>query len=981
MSEDKSSDGFFIITILIVLVFVIPLVFARFSDILKTILFWFLGIFLTAIFLVIILWLLFRLRRKRRFHTSAKLELFSNNKEQNLQLGVIEILSLPQWCDISEVKTQSEIEELNIKQFQATEVLMRNCISSQLPFGMMLLWSENKSKIFFWTSALDKQSTNKSLLICTLEQLDDYLKTSFHDIQTKCYLSSENPLQFLLPKVDNKQQIGFSSTTLSGKHFISSNETSPFLNDLHAFFRRVTKANNDATGVMCFTCHPEKQLKLIRFFRKKLADRKYRKISQNSQQGFTHNQFLGSGKLSTNQQSIHQHDKLTRVALEYEKSKANIINHVGILLGTITASHSLADAQRTAENLLKRAQGTLGQIVNPNNENSYQFTDLSQEETEKHFSKLFFVDKYLLPYSSKCLSQELALLMRMPNKNTGLHITREERSFQPKQQFVQPTSNHFLIGTTRTENDEEGYGTSIFWSYKNLLKHTFISGATGGGKTYTICHLLLNASREGIPTIILDFGKGELFSFLHKQVPNLKVFTIGDDSTCPIRLNPLECPEWTTPQQHFDNLKTILDASLPQFEPLPIVTYRALSKLFTTDGWDLGVGTKGETRTLEDLLIAGLQVCEEAGYAEEVYMNMRGAWQMRIGSLLEGSIGRQLFTKKSIPIEEMVNGNTILEIRAIESTAQKISTLTFLTLIFDYFKSLGPTSEEKPRCLLILDEAESIFAAAEAFGNNVEMVTPAFKAVQKLNQILRQGRAFGLAVVIATQSPTNISHEIIANTENKIVHRLHHGRDKQVIQEALELTNTQTAKLSSLKPGECYAVDSVNEFPYFMKVIKLSLSGKTLPIQEKNQLMKQHMEGFYQKFPWMREVYQGSPEKEFDRLFDRAVTSVEQRMKLDPYTRKRIDLVQKRGVFTDEIKDLVKEFIEEEIEEETFYEKLLEILHNAAMKVIGEKKEELREVAMELIRSALYECSFLNHFKRQDILETIQALVYIDGGR
>ena len=120
---------------------------------------------------------------------------------------------------------------------------------------------------------------------------------------------------------------------------------------------------------------------------------------------------------------------------------------------------------------------------------------------------------------------------------------------------------------------------------------------------------------------------------------------------------------------------------------------------------------------------------------------------MRIGSLLEGSIGRQLFTKKSIPIEELVKGNTILVIRAIESTAQKMSTLALLTLIFDYFKSLGPTSNEKTRCLLILDEAESIFAAAEAFGNYVELVTPAFKAVQKLNQILRQGRAFVLAVV------------------------------------------------------------------------------------------------------------------------------------------------------------------------------------------------------------------------------------------
>jgi len=981
--EGRGSDGFIFIAIILLIVVVISLGFTKISEVIQSVVTWFVVIFIVVIVVIVIGWLYYKLKRTQRLTTNAQLSLtgISENEQDtnnSLLLGVVEVTSLPQWSDVSEITSQTEIDDLNAKQFRATEDLMRNCMSSQLPFGMLISWVDNRIKIYFWTSALEGEETNSELIQEKLAQLDDYLKTNFQEIQTKSYFTSSNLLINSLPKYMPSNSLQVNGTAISGKQFLTGNDLSPHLNNLHLFFKRISNTQKNVQGFICFTCLPEQKNWFTKRIDKWLANRKYRQISQKSQKSFTENQFLTNKKLSTNQLSIQHQDQLSRLVVEYEKTKANTINHFGMILGVVTSSND--NNPNFAENILHRAKGTLGQIVNPNDEHSYQFTDLSQEELQTHLSKLFFVDKYLLPNTSECLSQELALLMRMPNMKTGLQITRDERSFLPKQRNQQLSPNSFLIGYIRSQNDLESSSEKIYWNFKNLLKHTFISGATGGGKTYTICNFVLNAVKKNIPVIILDFGKGELFTFLHTIVPNLKVFTLGDDSTCSIRINPLECPDWNTPQEHFDNLKTILDASLPQFEPLPLVTYRSLSRLFNTDGWDIGEGTKGEVRTLEDLLTTGLEVIDGVGYAEEVYSNMKGAWQMRIGSLMEGSIGRQLYTVRSLPIEELISGVTIIEIRSIESTAQKMTTLTLLTLIFDYFKSLGPTKVEKPRCLLVLDEAESIFASAEAFGNDIEMVTPAYKAVQKLNQILRQGRGYRLATILATQSPTNISHEIIANTENKIVHRLHHGKDKQVIQEALELTNTQTAKLSSLKAGECYAVDGDNEFAYFMKVNLPQLNEQLISEMEKKQVMKQHMQEFYQKYPWLKEVYQGSPEKEFDRLFDNAVTDIEDQLKLTPRTRNRIELLMKRVEFLDEIISLVKQFADEKIVERTFYEQLLDILHDAAVRVIGENNEELRYAAMELIRTSLAECSFLEGYQRDDILSTTRELVFIDGG-
>ena len=988
MPEEKGSDGYFIIALIFFFVLIFSVTAFKVTNVLMSFVRWLFGLIIAFALLSLGIWLLNKFYRKMKFQTSAQLPLtregndISRNNE--LQLGLIEITALPRWADVSESNSLNELEELNLKHLTATESLIRNCMNSQLPFGFLIQWLDRIPKYFFWVSALKGEKTATDLLSKRLEQLDAYLKTSFPEMQTKCTISSHNPLKFIIsPEPENKSQssICFIGSSISGKHFLTTNNTTPYLNDLNVFMKREVQKRT-VKGAVCFTFLPEKRGFFTRIFKKRFANLKYRRVTQNIQRGVTNPLLFGDRKETTNPQSILHQDKATRVVLEFEKGKATIINHVGILCLIATERNSKDEARKAAESYLQSVKGTLGFFVNPNREDSYQFHDFSQRELERQLTKLFFVDKYVLPKASECLSQEVALLIRLPNKATGLQITREEKSFLPPQTFKQPSTERFLLGYTRDKiNDyQKGDGTEIYWSYKNLLKHTFITGATGGGKTVTICNLIKNASLVNIPTVILDFGKGELFTLLHDVLSKVKVFTIGDDSICPIRINPLECPDWLTPQQHFDNLKAILDASLPQFEPLPIVTYRALSKLYNSDGWNLGEGTKGSTRTLEDLLKAGLEVCDDAGYAEEVYMNMRGAWQMRINSLMEGSIGRQLFTERSIPIEELVNGNTILEIRTIESTAQKTITLTLLTKFFDYFKSLGPTQQERPRCLLVLDEAESIFASAEVFGNDIEMVTAAFKAVQKLNLILRQGRAYGLAVVIATQSPTNISHEIIANTENKIIHRLHHGKDKQIIQEALELTNIQTAKLSALKPGECYAVDGINEFPYFMKVFKPELAELKYSEKEKKQKMIAQMKVFYQKHPWLKEVYKGSPEEAFDRLFEKATQEVQEKAKLSKETRKRIKMTFERGFFQTKVERLAEDFTEGVSSEKTFYEELLNLLHATASMVIGENKDELKPAAVELLRNALDECLFVPSAKKKTIFETTRGLIYIDGG-
>ncbi len=976
MVEEKNGDTFFIVFIIIVIIAFATFGISKLAITISKIIGWVVGITLTLAILSFLVYLFISKKRKLRLTISASISIDPNLSSNDLLIAILEVTSLPAWADISGEDYHTKGLEAAQQQLAATENFIRNCMNAMLPFGMALLYAIEKNKILFWTSAISGNRTDKRMLEDRITQLRDFFETSFPDARTKISFTNYNPIAEAIDSNSN-HFITIKATEISGEHFISSGSIHPYLNEFNIFMQRINQKGDRKRGLLCFTCYPEKQGGIHHNISKKLANRKYKSISQQVQQSYTNDRLFSSSKVSTSQISLIHNEQLQKQAIEYEKLKAPIINHVGAALFCVGSGKTEEQANREASKCLTQAKGTVSRIVDPNNENSFRFKDIPNNKILEHLQKLFFVDSYFLPNTSRCLSSELALLMRMPNKDTGLRITREDKSYKPM--LIPQGKISFPVGKLL---EPEGTSSSeVFWSFDGLKKHTFITGATGAGKTYSIANIIQQAEQAVIPSLIFDLGKGELFPFIQQGIPDLRVFTIGNDSVCPIRLNPMECPEWTNPQQHLDNLKSILDASLPQFEPLPLVVYRALSRLYNSDGWDCARGKKGKTRTLKDLLETGIAICDEVGYSEEVYSNMKGAFTMRIGSLMEGSIGRQLYTEKSIPIPLLLERSTVLEFQTIDGTAQKITVLTLLTQIFDYFKTLGPTIDEKPRCLLVLDEAETIFAAAEVYGNDVEMVTAAYNAVKKLNQILRQGRAFGLAVIIATQSPSNVSHEIIANTEYKIIHRTHHGLEKRTVQEALELTNSQTAKLSSLKPGECYAVDGENEFPYLIRINKVPFTGMPLTQKQKEELMKQQMEGFYRQYPWLREIYVEFSEQEFDKLFDNAITSVKESMKLDHYTNKRIRMLLQKGTFQEQVKELIKQFLEGTISERTFYEELLEILYETSIKVIGSNKDLLREASMELFAGALKDCSFLDNRKRSDILETIRDLIFIDGGR
>ena len=104
----------------------------------------------------------------------------------------------------------------------------------------------------------------------------------------------------------------------------------------------------------------------------------------------------------------------------------------------------------------------------------------------------------------------------------------------------------------------------LFLSPNDLNKHLFVCGLTGSGKTTTVKHILKElVQKQATPFLVMESAKRDYRQLLANDLfkENLNIFTIGDATVSPIRINPFYVQEGIHPLEHIDYLKALFNAS------------------------------------------------------------------------------------------------------------------------------------------------------------------------------------------------------------------------------------------------------------------------------------------------------------------------------------------------------------------------------------------------------------------------------------
>ena len=320
----------------------------------------------------------------------------------------------------------------------------------------------------------------------------------------------------------------------------------------------------------------------------------------------------------------------------------------------------------------------------------------------------FGVDITVSP-ASLVSSNELAIHMGLPRNSVsgfpvvehidfGKEIVKYDSNDESKKISL---GNIFNMGKVIEENKVE-------LDLESLSMHTFISGATGSGKSNTIYHLLNKLMIEDINFMVIEPAKGEYKKVLgHRK--DVRVFGTNPNLTELLRINPFRFPKEIHVLEHIDRLIEIFNVCWPMYAAMPAILKEAIIQSYKKCGWDLDLSINLEKDsffpTFIDLLEELKNVIKLSEYSEEVKANYVGSLTTRVKSLTNGLNG-QIFSSKEIDNEILFDTNVIVDLSRIGSQETKSLLMGILVMrLSEYRMSTSKTSNRKLHHITVLEEA------------------------------------------------------------------------------------------------------------------------------------------------------------------------------------------------------------------------------------------------------------------------------------
>ena len=381
----------------------------------------------------------------------------------------------------------------------------------------------------------------------------------------------------------------------------------------------------------------------------------------------------------------------------------------------------------------------------------------------------------------------------------------------------------------------------------SLAKHCLITGITGSGKSTTCRKLLTELNQQQIPFLVIEPAKDEYVEWamnlnaqLPKNSPNRIAIYMpgiqtwrGQKLENQLTLNPFDLvwlSEDSTPQvlPHIDRLKSILNASFPMQEILPVLLEDVLFYAYThPQNWlDDKLPAFGTPRpTLTQLLDQIQPVIKGKGYEERVTANLTAALTTRIQSLRRGWKGKLFDRPISTPWAEIFDRPAIINLSYLGDDADKAFAMAILLqFLYEYRQIQNDLLSQKERenlglrHLAVIEEAHRLLLKVSS--GISEQANPQGKVAEMFANILSEIRAYGQGLLIADQVPARLVPDAIKNTNLKIVHRLVAADDRDAMGSCMTLTPEQSAIINHLRSGQAIICGEQDDMAAWVQVLK-----------------------------------------------------------------------------------------------------------------------------------------------------------------
>ncbi|HKG46290.1 MAG TPA: DUF87 domain-containing protein [Pyrinomonadaceae bacterium] len=380
----------------------------------------------------------------------------------------------------------------------------------------------------------------------------------------------------------------------------------------------------------------------------------------------------------------------------------------------------------------------------------------------------------------------------------------------------------FYLGRSKSDNN------LLLYDSKDLVTHAVCVGMTGSGKTGLCINLLEEAAIDGIPAIIID-PKGDLSNLL-LTFPNLSAEDFapwveeGVDAAEQAKLWREGLAKWGEDGERIKRLKDAADfriytpgsnAGLPVsilksfVAPPEVIRHdnEALSERINTTVTSLLALTgidADPVRSREHILLSNIlnhewsagRDLDIAGLIQKVqtppmtkvgvmdldsYFPAEDRFElaMSLNHLLASPSFASWMEGESLDIPKFLHTETgkprlsIFSIAHLSDAERMFFVSLLLNQVLGWIRTQSGTTSL--RAILYMDEIFGYFPPVANPPSKLPLLT-----------LLKQGRAFGLGVVLATQNPVDLDYKGLANTGTWFIGRLQTERDKARVLDGLE---------------------------------------------------------------------------------------------------------------------------------------------------------------------------------------------------
>ncbi len=322
------------------------------------------------------------------------------------------------------------------------------------------------------------------------------------------------------------------------------------------------------------------------------------------------------------------------------------------------------------------------------------------------------------------------------------------------------------------------YPTPIFGLHPHEInQNVLVFGRAGAGKTVLLMIVLLELIRLGIPFFVCDFKRD--YRHLIRNCKSLSVFNWRN-----FKFNPLVPPPNTEPLYW---IQVFLDVFFEAFyNTTPIAAKSVFVDFLTREFNEFRKRYGNEVYpTLfdieESIRKTLLNNRVPSSYKERLMTS-----QSRIRPLLS-VLGNMFDCQEGFPIEELLNGNAVLELDGLLEEPETFLVNLFFHWIFTYRLNNGQRG--RLRHMLVFDEVKKVASKEKASGSST------------ISRLISTAREFGQGLLVADQMPSALGHAILANVYTSVGLSLSAGKDINAMSYAMGLSSEQRQYINHLPVG------------------------------------------------------------------------------------------------------------------------------------------------------------------------------------